>query len=276
MNGDTPGQEWFDVRPVSDGVTAFVEPNHAECVISYLIEGRDRALLIDSGMGVGDIAALVQSLTRLPVTLVNSHAHWDHIGGNWQFSDIAIHRAEAGDLLAGYGNQEIAPWFASDHLTGPLPPGFDLANFMIRPSRASTILDGGEVFDLGDRLIEVIHAPGHSPGGIVLLDRTAGWLFTTDVAYPAPLYVFSEEANFEDYRRSMRLLAEIAPSIRGASGSHNEISMEPSMLIDMADALDAIADGRTPEVKTEEYDHHLFEGFSVYAPKRSDDERVNA
>ena len=74
-------QDWFRVWEDRPGIWVIEEPLHSECVKSNLIVGRDRAVLIDTGMGVGDIRKLVMELTRLPVTVVQSHAHNDHIGG---------------------------------------------------------------------------------------------------------------------------------------------------------------------------------------------------
>src|SRR6478609_11483986 len=129
-------QEWFDLLPVLPGITIIAEPLHKERVQSFLIEGNDRAILLDTGMGVGDIRAVAESLTSLPLSVVNSHAHWDHVGGNWRFDDIAIHRAEADALESGVMNSRMVTWFTPNHLTGPLPAYVDLETLSIAPSSA--------------------------------------------------------------------------------------------------------------------------------------------
>lgn len=273
MIAESLGQGWFDVRPVTDQVTAIMEPNHVECVISYLIEGRDRAILLDTGMGVGNIGHLVAELTSRPVMVVNSHAHWDHIGDNWRFHNIGIHAAEADRLPDGAPNAELAKWLTPDQLRGPLPAGFDPATAAIPGSKATILLQDGDRIDLGDRTLRVLHLPGHSPGGIALFDEERAWLFTTDVAYPSVLYAFGEDADFETYRVSMRTLADLAPTLRGVSGSHDGFTMPPMMLLDMAGALNAIANGRPAEHRYDDRDHHFFDGFSVYAPPTLSEER---
>ena len=256
-------QAWFAVDEVEPGIVRIAEPLHAEVVKSYLVVGTERAVLIDTGMGIGDLRAVVGDLTDRPIQVVNSHAHWDHIGANWRFAEIAIHRAEAVQLSLGVGNEKLRPAFAAQYLSGPLPTSVDLETLTIPPSRATRLLDGGETIDLGGRQLEVIHAPGHSPGGIVLLDRENGVLFSTDVAYAGALYCQFADANLEDYRSSMRVLAALAPTLRVVYPSHNQSPMEPELLPRMSDALDAIAAGRVAEKVTEGVATHAFDGFSV-------------
>lgn len=273
MTERAPQQEWFDVQPVAPGVTAIGEPFHAEHVISYLIEGRDRAILLDTGMGVGDLAAVVRGLTALPVSVVNSHAHWDHIGANWRYDDIAIHRAEAHRLPLGVPNDELFPWFGPESLTRMPPLPFDRATFAIPPSLPMRLLNGGERLDLGGRQLDLLHAPGHSPGGIVLLDESNGLLFSTDVAYPEPLYAFGDDVDWPAYLVSMRMLAGLAPSLAQVFGSHGSPSMAPAMLIDMQAALEAIDAGRAPDEQRPDRDVHRFNGFSVFRPSTLNGER---
>lgn len=256
-------QGWFSVKEMEPGVFQIGEPLHVEDVNSTLVVGDERAVLIDTGMGIGDIAAVVASLTDRPVSVINSHAHWDHIGGNWRFSEIAIHAAEADRLPQGVSNNRLSRAFSDEHLRGPLPVGIDVSALTIPPSQASTILHGGERIDLGGRILEVIHAPGHSPGGIVLLDRANGVLLSTDVAYPGPLYAFSDDVDFAVYQRTMTLLAELASTLSVVFPSHNGLSMSPVLLPMMRDALNAIAVGRTPESVEDGIAHHQFSGFSV-------------
>lgn len=259
-------QGWFDVAAVEPGIVRIAEPLHSENVKSYLVTGTDRAILIDTGMGIGDLRAVVEPLTDRPIAVVNGHAHWDHIGANWRFTDIAIHSAEAERLPRGIGPERLRQAFAAQHLSGPLPPCTDREMISIPPSRATTLLDGGEILDLGDRRLAVIHAPGHSPGSIVLLDRANGVLFGTDVAYPGALYCQFADANLDQYRRSMRMLAELTPTLRTVYPSHNESPMSPDLLPRTSEALDAIAAGRPVDWVADGVAWHLFRGSSVLVP----------
>src|SRR5512136_2659357 len=79
---------WFEIFRVSPGTFALLESRHYEEVISYLIVGETRAVLLDTGMGIGNIRAEVERLTALPVVVVNSHSHYDHIGDNHRFAEV--------------------------------------------------------------------------------------------------------------------------------------------------------------------------------------------
>jgi glyoxylase-like metal-dependent hydrolase (beta-lactamase superfamily II) len=230
------------------------------------VTGTERAVLIDTGMGVGDLAALIRDLTPLPILVVNSHAHWDHIGANWRFERIAIHRAEAADLPKGMPNAELREWFADEQLLGPLPAGFAAETIEIPASKATMLLDGGETIDLGGRSLEIIHTPGHSPGGIVLLDRENGVLFSTDVAYPGPLYAFSEDANLAVYTETMRMLKALSPQLRVVYPSHERDLLAPAELVAMSDAFDEIQIGRSPTSVEGDVARHQFERFSILVP----------
>jgi glyoxylase-like metal-dependent hydrolase (beta-lactamase superfamily II) len=263
-------QGWFEVRAPEPGIFTIVEPLHSEEVKSNLIVGDERAMLIDTGMGVGDIRGVVERLTDRPVFVVNSHAHWDHIGGNWRFEEIWIHEAEADRLPRGVGNERLRRAFTPEQLSGPLPPGFDPSTATIPPSHPNGVLQGGEAFNLGGRTLEVIHCPGHSPGGIALLDSVAGVLFSTDVAYPCALYAFSSEADLEAYHRSLTRLALLTPVLRTVYPSHCASPMDPDLLLAMRDAVGEILGGRQPDRIDGEVAHHEYDGFSVLTDAKGD------
>ena len=81
-------RDWFKVYMVGQNVYAIAEPYNFQEVISYLILGSERALLFDSGMGLDSISIVVDELTDLPVTVLNSDTHYDHMGGNHEFDNI--------------------------------------------------------------------------------------------------------------------------------------------------------------------------------------------
>src|SRR4029077_16203063 len=126
-------EKWFEVYGIRPGVFAIYEPHQAEEVISYLIVGEKRALLFDTGMGIADIKRTVEGLTRLPVSVLNSHTHNDHVGDNWRFTDIygmdtAFTRQNAKGSTAD-AQAEIT----ADSICGELPGGFDARSYATRP-----------------------------------------------------------------------------------------------------------------------------------------------
>lgn len=259
-------QQWFEVKEMAEGVFAIGEPLHPEHVRSYLISGHDRAVLIDTGTGIGDIRSVVERLTALPVSVVNSHAHWDHIGGNWRFGQIAIHPEEARWLRDPSNTIALQTSSTAELLRGPLPPGLAWEDLNIPPSVASDFLHGGEVIDLGGVCLEVLHLPGHSPGLLALLDRPRGLLLSTDVVYPGPLYAYGEDTNLDDYFATLTTLADLAPSLRLILPCHSGDTLSPSLIPAMRDAMGSVMHGRTPERIDAEKATHEFEGFSIYAP----------
>lgn len=263
-------QGWFAVRRPEPGIFTIVEPLHEEEVKSYLIVGDERALLLDTGMGVGDIRALVESLTDRPVFVVNSHAHWDHIGGNRLFEEIWIHAAEAERLETGVANERLRRAFGPDQLRGALPTGFDAETVSYPPTPATGILSGGETFNLGGRTLDVIHCPGHSPGGIALLNHDAGVLFSTDVAYALDLQAYDEDSDLIAYGRSLNRLATLSPVLRAVYPSHGVSPIEPELLPAMSRAVGDILEGRAADRVQDGIAHHEYAGFSVVTAAEGD------
>lgn len=256
-------REWFDVHEPEPGIFIIEEPHHVERVKSHLIIGERKAILIDTGMGLANIRDVVEFLTALPVVVVNSHAHWDHVGGNHLFDEIWIHPAEAGDLAKGYPNARMRGWVGPSSLTGPLPDDVNLDTLVIPPSRATGMLHEGQTFDLGNRVLEVLHCPGHSPGGVVLLDRANGILFSTDVAYAGYLYVYAGDW-LQTYHQSLTRLAHLAPELRVLYPSHNERSISPGLLPWMVKALARIIDGQAPDRLDGDVAVYDYDGVGVY------------
>ncbi len=238
--------DWFDVREAEPGVFIIEEPLHVEQVKSYLVVGDERTALIDTGMGVANIREVVDSLMDRPVTVLLSHAHWDHIGGNGLFDDLLIHPAEADVLPEGFPNDRLQKWFAPEQLTGPLPPGITVESLAIPPSQATGELADGQVIDLGGRRLEVLHCPGHSPGGVVFLDRANGVLFSTDLAYRGFLYAYRGKS-LGIYLDSLHKLASLAHDLRTVYPSHNDSPLEPDVLVACADIMRRVVDGAEPD-----------------------------
>ena len=258
--------DWFEVYRVRPGVFALYEGHQAEEVISYLIVGERKALLFDTGMGIAPIRPVVEQLTKLPVTVLNSHTHYDHIGGNYEFTDIlAMDTAFTRERAThGYSNTVMRDEVAPGNLCGHLPKGFDPASYRARPFRITGTVHDGSVIDLGGRKLEVISVPGHTPDSIALLDRSHRLLFTGDTFYVGPIWLFEPETDLNAYARSTARLASLAGSLDLLLPGHNTPAVSPAYLPKLRDAAQAILKGTVKESGREDgHRRFQFDGFSV-------------
>ncbi len=171
-------EPWLKATKVADGVYC-IDDHGGDNM--YLVEGADRALLIDTGLGVARLGDFVRTLTRLPVTVVNTHGHPDHAGGNDQFPAVHAHPLDF-DAIRAVGTKESRrPILERSKQAAPAAPDLLSAEEVgTRPAAELLPVKDGYVFDLGGRKLEVIEQPGHTPGEIVLLDAAHRLLFTGD------------------------------------------------------------------------------------------------
>lgn len=169
---------WLEATKVADGVWR-IDDHGSDNM--YLVAGKSGALLIDTGLGVANLAAFVKALTPLPVTVVNTHGHPDHAGGDGQFPTVYAPPADF-DAIRALGTKEARSRLL-ERTTQSAPAAPDLlpAEEAARlPAAELVAVENGHLFDLGGRRLEVIAQPGHTAGEIVLLDAAHRLLFTGD------------------------------------------------------------------------------------------------
>jgi glyoxylase-like metal-dependent hydrolase (beta-lactamase superfamily II) len=238
------GDTWFEVYKVASGVFAIYEPHQSEETISYLIVGNKRALLFDTGLGIGNLRRTTSELTRLPIMVLNSHTHNDHVGDNWQFDTVYGMDTEFTRTNAKGSRQDAQSEIAPAEICGKLPNGFDPKTYQTRPWRITAFTHDGDRIDLGGRSLEVIATPGHTPDAISLVDRAHGLLFTGDTYYPAPIWLFRPETDLDAYAASIRRLAALAPQLKVVLGAHNIPAASPTVLPRLVAAFDAVRAGK--------------------------------
>jgi glyoxylase-like metal-dependent hydrolase (beta-lactamase superfamily II) len=259
---------------------AICEPQHLQEVNVYLIKGSEKALLLDTGMGICNIEPLVRELWPGELAVVNCHRHFDHTGSNWRFREVliadepgALRQAEEGCPKEPLKNQTDPDMFLFGY-----PKGFDPEDYRIRPFNARPVEDG-HVFDLGGREVKVIYTPGHLQDHLMLYDLRDKILFSGDMIYLGAIYVqFCNEilgySDLDQYIASLARIERECPDMQAVYTSHNDFIMPPDCVGMIREALTSIRDGRaegTP-LRDEKYGYYgdpvtmrqyQFDGFSV-------------
>ena len=241
---------WFEIARIDDGITWITEP-HAERMVRcniWHVEGRERDLLVDSGLGVVSLAEGARRVFDKRLVAVATHAHYDHIGSFHEFAERLMHPLEA-DIMA-----ESAAFATLD--TDAFPPEivavlreagyacpgllidalphaeYAAEDYSVQGAAATRNIDEGDVIDLGDRHFEVLHLPGHSPGSIGLWEAASGTLFSGDAIYDGPLIDGLPESSVAHYIETVQRLRELP--VRVVHGGH-EPSFDRPRLIKIAD-----------------------------------------
>lgn len=259
------GDGWFDVYRIDDEIYAIYEPGQFEEVISFLIIGDEFALMFDTGLGIGNIRNVVDQLTDLDVVVLNSHTHYDHIGGNHLFDTIYGTSLEyTQDRALGSPPEATAGFLQEGWVWKPLPDGFTAADYQSRAFDIDKLVYEGDRIDIGGRVLEILFTPGHAPDSVCLIDRENRILFTGDTFYLAPLYTHIPGSSFEDYANSAERLAGLAGQIDRAITSHNVPVVDASYMTALGQAFADIESGNASDVTISDGNREYhFDGFSV-------------
>lgn len=206
----------------------------------HLIVGQERALLIDTAFGIGNLRGLVETLTDKPVDVVNTHFHGDHSAGNGQFETIFIHKYDIPYL-------EMSE--KAENRLLPAPGTYREEDIIPLRSAKHVAMEDGFVFRLGEgHEVEVIHMPGHAAGGCMLLDRKYNLLFSGDAVvftptliigkFPAPYY--PEYLTVTAFRDALKKALPKCQNVKKLYTGHSVQGISPVYLTDMMDCCEKI------------------------------------
>ena len=220
---------WFTVEEIDNDTFAISEYKHWEETHCFLLCGTEKAILIDTGLGVANIEKVVANLTTLPVMVVTTHVHWDHIGGHKYFDNIAVHKAEQEWL----SNQFPIPLqvVKQNFVCRPcdFPKDFVIDDYQIYKGIPNIVFEDGQFFDLGNRQLTVIHTPGHSPGHCCFYEADRQYLYSGDLIYKGCLDAFYPTTNPQQFFRSVKKIKNL--KIERVLPAHHQLSI-PVYLIE--------------------------------------------
>jgi glyoxylase-like metal-dependent hydrolase (beta-lactamase superfamily II) len=240
---------WFETEDVGDGVTLVTEPHAAEFIRGnfFVVDCGDETLFVDSGLGLATIADELADHLGRPTTLVLTHGHNDHRGGAPEFDVRVAHPLEQAALARrAHGRTRPSDWPAEslrgartagytfpDYMLATAPrPGFDPDDYWIEPAPATRLVEEGDRLAVGSREFLVLHLPGHTPGGIGLIEERTGVFFSGDVLYDGPLVDGLPESSVADFTASVARIGALPVS--RMHGGHGE-SVDGARMVHLAD-----------------------------------------
>lgn len=226
--------EWFTTDKADDTMYIISEYRHPEETHCYLLIGADKCLLIDTGLGIGNIYNEVSHLTDKPVITAATHVHWDHIGGHKYFPCFYVHEKELDWLNGSFPLPvEAVRKMLTDNTE--LPKDFDAEKYSVFQGKPARALKDHDMINLGGRSVEVLHTPGHSPGHMCFWEKETGYLFTGDLVYKGTLFAYYPSTDPEAYLRSLEKIAAL-PTLK-VFPAHHSLDISPEIIIRMRNAL---------------------------------------
>jgi hydroxyacylglutathione hydrolase len=228
--------ENYTVNKIREGFYS-IEQGFVRC---FLIEGYREALLIDTGVGSGNLKKYVEEITKLPITVIFTHADGDHVGNAGQFDRRFMHPCEF-DYYKSKNDKTVS-----------MEPVWE-----------------GDIIDLGRYSFEVILIPGHTPGSIVLLEKEKRFLIGGDSIQIGSIFMFGNGRNFDAYRASMKKLQGRLKEFDTVYASHNILSMEANTVNLLYEAAGKVMENKVYGKPEERFEGNIkcyeTDGVSFYA-----------
>jgi glyoxylase-like metal-dependent hydrolase (beta-lactamase superfamily II) len=232
---ETPyvAEAWYEVQEVEDGIALIKElPLHDfACGNIWLVRGSERALLVDTGTGLGPLRATVKAVTDRPIVAFATAGYYDHAGGLHQFDSRLAHRLEADRIANPSPRRVVSERYLTRRAFKALPEGgFDPGAYEMRGCTPTRLVEDGDTIDIGDRRFEVVHFPGVTAGTSGLFEQETGILFTGEAlsydsghVYDGEPPDYSDDADRPAFRASLERMLKL-PVTRVYPGHYGTFS----------------------------------------------------
>lgn len=216
------------ITELDENTYMIMEGNGPAATYMYLLIGKEKALLIDSGYGSISLNEKCKELTDKPIEVVLTHGHVDHIGGTFGFSKIYLQEEDL-CIYKEHSKDNVRHLFTKEDLS-PV-------------NQSICLIKGQEEFELGNRRIQCIRTPGHTKGSICLLDRSRKWIFTGDTCCKAHvLFQVGNAATMEEYKRALEGLLSIQKEYEIMWPGHHSYPVEKDILTQFYEATSLLID----------------------------------
>lgn len=232
---------WARIDDLGNGVFVLAEP----LVRSGLVEGERDIAVIDTGMGVVDIRAMIAGISEREPVVLQTHGHWDHVGGSHLFERVLIHPDAVNGLRAGMEHEDYLRTMARFSSLMPMPDSWKTETAYIPGVEPSGFLSDGDTIDLGGRVIEAYATPGHAAGGLSFLDRTGRVLFVGDAINVATMLLCLEGSDPLAFAEALETILRLAEQVDMVVPGHGPM-MTADDVREVRDAWAEVLAGRAP------------------------------
>lgn len=251
----------YYVEEIAPGAFKICERREASM---YLVMGSTKACLIDTAFGLTDLKAFTRQFTELPVTVVNTHGHIDHVLGNHWFcgkgeEEVYLNLKDKDlydEVVSEYIGMINDPGVQEQY--GEFMQGFDPATVSFPKTKD---IKEGDLIDLGGRTLEIVEIPGHTPGSILLLDKADKICYAGD-SMIENLWLFLEESlKPEEYLASLKHARDILAAAgieRIYNGHFSDVPLTPEDIDNMIRGVETLLTGKAEGVP---FENHAGEGM---------------
>jgi glyoxylase-like metal-dependent hydrolase (beta-lactamase superfamily II) len=244
-------QDNFTVYKIHSNIFLIRERACFEDINCYLFVGKNKVLLFDTGLGLGNIKEVITGITKLPIVVLNSHTHYDHIGGNYLFDSIVgLSTSYSKANSKGMSNDALLSFYKQAYtFSNSLLPCIS-TDYFIHPFLVNRFVNDREKIELGELTLEILKTPGHSPDGICLFDKVDSLLFSGDIINKGTLFLHLPESDFNDFSNSVEKLSAMVPHIKYVMPAHGSVELEASCILMLKENIQEIKDGKKSIVIT--------------------------
>lgn len=234
----------FTCNKLTDRVTQIVDPTGVSC---FLVQGDDKAVLIDTAVGFKGLRDTVKGLTNLPLEVILTHAHGDHAGGAGEFEEVYLHPADK-PLLKVHGMEKRTGYAAAT-----MGPDVKLTDdlFVSEPEMEFKELYDGQLFSLGGLTLKIIHVPGHTKGCCCVLLMEERSILYGDACNGNTLVMDEASTTISEYKKSLEYLKTFEKDYDTAYYSHGPAVGPRECLEDNMELCDRILAGTDDAVECE-------------------------
>ncbi len=249
--------DWFTVEQIDDSTYAISEYKHWEETHCYLLCGENSAVLIDTGLGVSDIWKIVDSLTNLPVMVLTTHVHWDHIGGHGRFEKFAVHEEEQTWISEKFPLPLEVVKQNLLRVPCDFPKEFKINNYEIFMRKPDYVLKDMDKINLGNREVMVLHTPGHSPGHCCFYEPERKYLYSGDLVYQGCLDAYYPTTNPIAFFESVKKIAKL--DLKKILPGHHSLNVSKNLILKIERAFVTLKENGKLKQGTGRFDFGTFQ-----------------